>query len=243
LKPIAVAYGIDKVPLLPSVDGARAGVDGQPRGCRRGATVLGMAVRSNGPLSHDGAGLLRSAGGDSFGCLELARIPLGFVVFSCLTAFTWGASFVLFSAAIGDAFGTTTPRRTTASTTRRRGSRPSSRLGRGQARGSDGKLGPRSSGSASRATSSAALIVLFVLPARDLPVHGASTRDEVIRRLRRRIWRRQPRRMARLDPRITPIGRFHGDRRLLGRARSCACAVRIAPICWRAGSGEIGQSA
>jgi len=41
-----------------------------------------------------------------FGLLELVRLPLGFVVFSCLTAFTWGASFVLFSAAIGDAFGT-----------------------------------------------------------------------------------------------------------------------------------------
>jgi len=41
-----------------------------------------------------------------FGLRELARIPLGFVVFSSLTAFTWGASFVLFSAAIGDAFGT-----------------------------------------------------------------------------------------------------------------------------------------
>ena len=105
LKPIAVAYGIDKVPLLPSVD------------------ALGLALMANlavaavarpfwGWLS-DRMGRYRTmalafalGGVAIFGCLELARIPLGFVVFSCLTAFTWGASFVLFSAAIGDAFGT-----------------------------------------------------------------------------------------------------------------------------------------
>ena len=105
LKPIAVAYGIDKVPLLPSVDALALAL-------MANLAVAAVARPFWGWLS-DRMGRYRTmalafalGGVAIFGCLELARIPLGFVVFSCLTAFTWGASFVLFSAAIGDAFGT-----------------------------------------------------------------------------------------------------------------------------------------
>lgn len=105
LKPIAVAHGIDQVAILPTVDALALAL----------ITNLAVAAVARpfwGWLS-DRIGRYRTmalafalGGMAIFGLLELARVPLGFVVFSCLTAFTWGASFVLFSAAIGDAFGT-----------------------------------------------------------------------------------------------------------------------------------------
>jgi len=105
LKPIAVAYGIDKVSVLPSVDALALAL-------MANLAVAAVARPFWGWLS-DRIGRYRTmslafalGGLAIFGLVELARIPLGFVVFSCLTAFTWGASFVLFSAAIGDAFGT-----------------------------------------------------------------------------------------------------------------------------------------
>lgn len=105
LKPIAVAYGIDKVPVLPSVDALALAL-------MANLAVAAVARPFWGWLS-DRMGRYRTmalafalGGAAIFGFLQLARNPLGFVVFSCLTAFTWGASFVLFSAAIGDAFGT-----------------------------------------------------------------------------------------------------------------------------------------
>jgi OFA family oxalate/formate antiporter-like MFS transporter len=105
LKPIAVAHGIDTVPLLP-------GVDALALALMTNLAVAAVARPFWGWLS-DRIGRYRTmalafalGGAAIFGFLELAGEPLGFVVFSCLTAFTWGASFVLFSAAIGDAFGT-----------------------------------------------------------------------------------------------------------------------------------------
>jgi len=105
LKPIAVAHGIDKVSVLPSVDALALAL-------MTNLAVAAVARPFWGWLS-DRIGRYRTmslafalGGLAIFGLLELARIPLGFVVFSSLTAFTWGASFVLFSAAIGDAFGT-----------------------------------------------------------------------------------------------------------------------------------------
>ena len=105
LKPIAVAHGIDKVSVLPSVDALALAL-------MTNLAVAAVARPFWGWLS-DRIGRYRTmslafalGGLAIFGLRELARIPLGFVVFSSLTAFTWGASFVLFSAAIGDAFGT-----------------------------------------------------------------------------------------------------------------------------------------
>jgi OFA family oxalate/formate antiporter-like MFS transporter len=105
LKPIAVAYGINKVPVL-------FGVDALALALMTNLAVAAVARPFWGWLS-DRIGRYRTmslafalGGAAIFGFLELAGIPLGFVAFSCLTAFTWGASFVLFSAAIGDAFGT-----------------------------------------------------------------------------------------------------------------------------------------
>jgi len=105
LKPIAVAYGIDRVAILP-------GVDALGLALMTNLAVAAMARPFWGWLSdrigryHTMAIAFTLGGLAILGLLELIRSPLGFVVFSCLTAFTWGASFVLFSAAIGDAFGT-----------------------------------------------------------------------------------------------------------------------------------------
>ena len=105
LKPIAVAHGIDKAAMLP-------GVDALALALMANLVVAAVARPFWGWLSdrigrYHTMSLAFALGGLAiFGLLELARLPLGFVVFSCLTAFTWGASFVLFSAAIGDAFGT-----------------------------------------------------------------------------------------------------------------------------------------
>ena len=104
LKPIAAAYGLDK-----TVVGL-------------GVNALGLALILNLVLS----GLTRPAWGwvsdqigrynmmavafglgglSILGLLELVRHPIWFVVFSGTTVFAWGATFVLFSAAVGDIFG------------------------------------------------------------------------------------------------------------------------------------------
>jgi OFA family oxalate/formate antiporter-like MFS transporter len=105
LKPIAVAYGIDKVSILP-------GVDALSFALMANLVVAALARPFWGWLSdrigrYSTMAVAFTLGGLAiFGLVESVRAPLGFALFSCLTAFTWGASFVLFSAAIGDAFGT-----------------------------------------------------------------------------------------------------------------------------------------
>ncbi len=104
LKPIATAHGIDRIAIVP-------GVDALALALMSNLVVAAMARPFWGWLS-DRIGRYRTmsiaftfGGLAIFGLLEFGRLPLGFVLFSSLTAFTWGASFVLFSAAIGDAFG------------------------------------------------------------------------------------------------------------------------------------------
>lgn len=104
LKPMAAAYGLDQ------------------RGVVLGVSVLAMALmlnlivsgltrpfwgwvsdyigRYNMMVIAFGAGALAI-----FGLLQWLSHPAWFVMFSAFTVFAWGATFVLFSAAIGDVFG------------------------------------------------------------------------------------------------------------------------------------------
>ncbi len=104
LKPLAVAHGIDRMVVLPGVD------------------LLSFTLMANlvtAALARPFWGVISdrigreltmiisfSVGGAAiFGLLETLRHPVGFAVFSSLIAFGWGAAFVVFSAAIGDMFG------------------------------------------------------------------------------------------------------------------------------------------
>lgn len=104
LKPIAVAHGIDMVSILP-------GVDALSFTLMANLIVAVLARPFWGWLSdrigrYSTMAIAFTLGGMAIlGLLELVRAPWGFAFFSCLTTFTWGASFVLFSSAIGDTFG------------------------------------------------------------------------------------------------------------------------------------------
>jgi MFS transporter, OFA family, oxalate/formate antiporter len=104
LKPIAVAHGIEMVSILP-------GVDVLSFTLMANLIVAALARPFWGWLSdrigrYSTMAIAFTLGGVAIlGLLEFVRAPWGFAFFSCLTAFTWGASFVLFSAAIGDTFG------------------------------------------------------------------------------------------------------------------------------------------
>jgi OFA family oxalate/formate antiporter-like MFS transporter len=105
LKPIAVAHGIDRVAVLP-------GVDALAMALMANLAVAALARPFWGWLSdrigryHCMAVAFALGGAAILGFLTSVRAPLAFVVSSSLVSFTWGASFVLFSAAVGDAFGT-----------------------------------------------------------------------------------------------------------------------------------------
>lgn len=105
LKPIAVTHGIDRATIIP-------GVDALALALMANLVVAAMARPFWGWLSdrigryHSMAIAFTLGGAAILGLLESIRLPIGFVVSSCLISFTWGASFVLFSAAVGDAFGT-----------------------------------------------------------------------------------------------------------------------------------------
>jgi len=104
LKPIAAAYGLDTTVVA------------------FGVSALALALMLNLILS----GLTRPFWGwvsdyigryrmmaiafglgalSIYGLLELVRNPAWFVILSGMTVFAWGATFVLFSAAVGDLFG------------------------------------------------------------------------------------------------------------------------------------------
>jgi len=104
LKPLAVAYGVDKVVVLPGLDLLSFTLM---------ANLLTAAMaRPFWGIVSDRIGreltmiVAFSLGGAAiFGLLETVRHPVGFAAFSSLIAFGWGAAFVVFSAAIGDMFG------------------------------------------------------------------------------------------------------------------------------------------
>ncbi len=105
LKPIAIAHGIDRIPILP-------GVDALALALMVNLAVAALARPFWGWLSdrigryHIMAIAFALGGAAILGLLASVRAPLAFVVSSSLVSFTWGASFVLFGAAVGDAFGT-----------------------------------------------------------------------------------------------------------------------------------------
>jgi OFA family oxalate/formate antiporter-like MFS transporter len=104
LKPIAAAYGINRSPILPGVDALA--------GALMATLSVGALARPFWGLLSDRIGRYRTmsiayavGAAAIVGLILSLRSPWGFVLFSALTVFAWGASFVLFSAAIGDAFG------------------------------------------------------------------------------------------------------------------------------------------
>jgi OFA family oxalate/formate antiporter-like MFS transporter len=104
LKPIAVAYGVNRAPLFFGLDALAVTL--------MATLLVGALARPFWGLLSDRIGryhamsIAYTAGAVAMGGLVLCvRSPWGFVLFSSLTVFAWGASFVLFSAAIGDAFG------------------------------------------------------------------------------------------------------------------------------------------
>ncbi len=106
LKPIAVAAGLDRVPII------------------SGVSTLALALMANlgiGALARPMWGWLSDrigryttmtaafavGGVGMIGLLYSLQHPFGFVLLSSLTIFAWGSSFVLFSAAVADVFGAT----------------------------------------------------------------------------------------------------------------------------------------
>jgi MFS transporter, OFA family, oxalate/formate antiporter len=105
LKPIAVAHGIHRVFFLPGVDLLSFTLMANLIVAAISRPLWGWVSDRIG--RYGTMSIACTLGGLAILALLLSvRAPLGFALFSCLTTFTWGASFVLFSAAIGDAFGT-----------------------------------------------------------------------------------------------------------------------------------------
>lgn len=106
LKPIAAARGIDHVELLPGVDAVALAL-------MANLVVAALARPFWGWLSdrigryHTMALAFGFGGLSILGLLLSGQDAVRFVVFCALTAFTWGASFVLFTATVGDTFGST----------------------------------------------------------------------------------------------------------------------------------------
>jgi OFA family oxalate/formate antiporter-like MFS transporter len=104
LRPMAVAAGLDRVSVLGGMDtlalalvaNLAVGVVARPfwgwLSDRVGRSSTMVAAFSLGGLAI-------------MGLIYGLRSPFWFVAMSSLTIFAWGASFVLFSAAVGDAFG------------------------------------------------------------------------------------------------------------------------------------------
>jgi OFA family oxalate/formate antiporter-like MFS transporter len=104
LKPIAAAYGLDKT-------GVVLGINALALALMLNLILSGLTRPFWGWVS-DRIGRYRMMA-VAFGMgalsilalLELVHHPTWFVAFSGMTVFAWGATFVLFSAAIGDVFG------------------------------------------------------------------------------------------------------------------------------------------
>lgn len=104
LKPIAAAYGLDRTVVLLGVSALAVAlmVNLISGGLTRPfwGWVSDRIGRYNTMTTAFGLGTLAV-----LGLVYLVRSPFWFVLLSAGTVFTWGASFVLFSAATGDVFG------------------------------------------------------------------------------------------------------------------------------------------
>jgi len=104
LKPLAAAYGLDAVGVLPGMTALTAAL-------MLNLVVGGLARPLWGWLSdrigrYNTMAIAFGAGAAAiFGLLELIARPGWFIVMCGLTVLAWGSSFVLFSAATGDIFG------------------------------------------------------------------------------------------------------------------------------------------
>jgi OFA family oxalate/formate antiporter-like MFS transporter len=104
LKPMAAAYGLDAVGILP-------GVTALTLALMLNLAVGGLARPLWGWLSdrigrfNTMAIAFTAGAGAIFGLLALIARPGWFVAMCALTVLTWGSTFVLFSAATGDIFG------------------------------------------------------------------------------------------------------------------------------------------
>jgi len=104
LKPIAAAYGLDTTVVAFGISALVLAL--------MFTLVLGGLARPFWGWVSDHIGrynMMAFAFGlgavSIFGLLELPRNPVWFVILSGMTVFAWGATFVLFSAAVGDLFG------------------------------------------------------------------------------------------------------------------------------------------
>jgi OFA family oxalate/formate antiporter-like MFS transporter len=105
LKPIAAAYGLDREVVVLGVDALALAL--MLNLISTGATRPFWGWLSDHIGRYDTMGLAFGVGALAIlAMLELIRHPTWFVLLSALTVFSWGATFVLFSAAIGDVFGT-----------------------------------------------------------------------------------------------------------------------------------------
>ncbi len=104
LQPVAAAYGLDRAVVLLGVSALALAlmVNLISGGLTRPfwGRVSDRIGRYNTMTIAFGLGALAI-----FGLVHLVRYPSWFVILSAGTVFTWGATFVLFSAATGDVFG------------------------------------------------------------------------------------------------------------------------------------------
>ncbi len=103
LKPIAATYGLDKGVVVLGINALALMLNLISTGTTRPfwGWLSDHIGRYNTMAMAFGLGALAT-----LALVWLIRHPIWFVVLSALTVFSWGATFVLFSAATGDVFGT-----------------------------------------------------------------------------------------------------------------------------------------
>jgi MFS transporter, OFA family, oxalate/formate antiporter len=104
LKPLATAYHLDKIVVLPGMDLLSLTLMASLLTAALARPLWGWL---SDRIGRERTMIIAFALGSAaiLGLLETVQSALGFAVFSSAIAFAWGAAFVVFSAAIGDMFG------------------------------------------------------------------------------------------------------------------------------------------